>query len=167
MHRQTIIGLVALIIAGCGQPSAAPTADQEPVSLQTRLLAEEILKNTPEHIHFAPFTRFQWVLLSPKTQDNPPDLQEEVVRQLARKYTVYMKQEDLPEDLMTRGEDGTLIGYKGGFSFRYNVQFENETTVKIRYSDWEGNLAASFHWKRYEWTGHHWRVIEKSGILVS
>jgi hypothetical protein len=135
--------------------------------LQITLLAHKILENTPEYIHFAEGTKFSWILLPEETKKNPKSIQEEVIKQLKDKYTVYLKKEAIPPELLFKNLSGSLIGYKEGFYFSYVIEFEEKETIKIYYSDWESNKAASSHWKRYKWIDGDWRVIEKSILRVS
>jgi len=134
---------------------------------QVRLLADRILENTPEHIHFAEGTVFSWVVLFEEVRANPQTLQDEVMKLLEAKYAVYTDKNLLPDELLMKGEGGQLHGYRGGFSFSYSVQRDGPRHVKVHYSDYEGNLAASGHWKRYKWNGRDWRVMEVSALTVS
>lgn len=130
------------------------------------LLAREILKNTPEYIHYDKGARFRWVVIG-TTHDTGSELHGEVIKQLRQKYTVYLSNDEVPERLKRRSRDGRLVGYKEGLRFSFRTEFREPRIVTIHYSDWEGSLAASWHWKRYEWTGTSWRVVEKSPITVS
>jgi len=144
-------------------PSEKQTLTQEQISA----LAERIVENTPEHIHWAKGTVFSWVLLSPETDSAPPALRDEVLARLKQKYTVYLRKEQLPDDVMMKDGTGKLIGYHRGFSFSFQVELEIERTVKVHYADWEGNVAGSRHWTRYKWAGSNWKVAEQGPLWVS
>ncbi len=131
------------------------------------LLAERIIENTPEYVHFRPGAKFAWVLFSPVTTSNALELQNEVLSLLKKKYTVYYNDADIPQEYLHHGSKGELIGYKNGFSFGYHAEMENEGMIKIQYCDWEGNLGGSNHWTRYKWMGTYWDIIEKSPLIVS
>jgi hypothetical protein len=162
-----ILGPLSWSLAGCEQPHPQTSPASELRARQMRKLAERILENTPEHTHFSWPAFFRWVLVSPEIDKNPPDLNQEVLHLLKARYTVYTRKQDVPERFVHKDQNGTLQGYEGGFDFKFIVVFEDEITVKVKYSDYEGNMAASFHWKRYRWTGGNWKIIEKSGMLVS
>jgi len=130
------------------------------------MLAEEVLKNTPEHIHFAPGANFSWCLFGGIEGDPLPDLKGEVLRKLRLRYTVYLAKDDVPPHYK-QFHDGRLAGYHRGFSFNVRVETINRSTIRIGFADWEGSLAASSHWKVYKWTGSRWRILETSRILVS
>ena len=152
------IGFVALTTFFSPQP---------PTKNQIQLLANKIVKNTPEYVHFAGGTKFSWVLLSLKTDSVPESVRDDVIHQLKEKYTVYLRENDVPDNLKKKGPNGSLMGYKDGFSFSFEVKFEKRRTVKVSYSDFEGNVAASSHWTRYRWTGKDWKETEKSPVVVS
>jgi hypothetical protein len=161
-----IVIIVCLVIVSCS--SVPIVKDSHHLSkLQIHGLAERILENTPEYIHFAPGAKFSWVLFSPVTTSNAPELQNEVISLLKKKYTVYFNRSDIPNEFLYKGNDGKLRGYKSGFSFAFTTEFEKTGIVKINYWDWEGNMAASSHWTRYKRTGKQWDVIGKSRLIVS
>ncbi len=162
-----ILGLLSWSLAGCGHPHPQTSPASELRALQMRKLAERIIENTPERIHFAWPASFKWVVLLPEIAKNSTDLNQEVIGLLKSRYTVYTRKEDLPEHLLHKDDKGQLTGYKDGFSFKFVVEFEDETTVKVQYGDWEGNVAGSWHWKRYKWDGTKWKVIEKSPMIVA
>lgn len=162
--------MVLLTLLGptsCSQAWGKATNANKLTEIQIKLLASRILENTPEHIHFAEGTTFSWVVLSPTIKENPRALQDEVIRQLKEKYTVYSRKEEIPDRLVVKDNKGHPVGYRDGFSFSFKVEFEKEGTIKVYYTDWEGILAASSHWKRYEWTGNNWNAAEQSPLEVS
>jgi hypothetical protein len=158
------IGIALLLAAGKGY---AVVAEQAPTlsSNQIQSLAMMILQNTPEHIHFKE-TKFRWVLTTWKGDAGPKELDQAVLRLLKEKYVVYRSQQEVPNDYVIKSPDGKLMGFKSGFSFWYAVTFEKDRIVKVSYSDWEGNLASSHHWKQYRWTGRGWEVVKKSEMLL-
>jgi hypothetical protein len=162
-----VLGLLLWSLTGCAQPHPQTSPASDLRARQMHKLAEMILENTPEHTHFAWPAFFKWVVLSTEIEKNPADLNREVLDLLKRKYKVYVRGEDLPDHLLHKDNKGQLTGYEGGFSFKFVAEFEDDVTVKVKYGDWEGNLAGSWHWKRYKWDGARWKVIEKSGMLVS
>ncbi len=169
-HSLPILGLVVsslFLLVSCSPPRQSADGPHALSETQIRLLAEEILKNTPEHTHFSEGTVFSWVVLAPEVQTNPQALQDEVMRLLKEKYKVYLDKNRLPDDVLVKDENGQLIGYRHGFSFSYFMTPESKGHVKIHYSDYEGRLAASAHWKRYGWTGRNWETVEKSLMVVS
>lgn len=177
MSRFTLWGLsisCLLLLSACvnhvvtGKTSPQGKKIAEKLSkTQIRLLAQEILRNTPEYIHFSNSSHFSWVVLTPEVQANPQALQGEVLNLLSEKYKVYVDTKELPEDLIEKNSKGMMIGYKKGFSFSYTLTFEENGIIKIHYHDYEGNLASSGHFKRYKWNGKNWEIIEKSALIVS
>ncbi len=125
---------------------------------QTKLLADEILKNTPEYIHFK--KTFLWVLISSEAKDNMPELFEEVIRKLKVKYKVYLNESDIPEHLKIRSSQGMLLGYKDGFKFVYKISSEKNNILIICYNDWEGNAAGSYHCEKYQWDLTNWLPVD-------
>ena len=130
------------------------------------VLADKVLENTPEHTHFAPGTAFSWCLFRSPPDDPLPELTRAVLAKLRSKYVVYLSDSEIP-DAARLFDAGRLVGYRNGFSFAIHVDRLGPRVVKIRYSDWEGVLAASRHYQVYRWTGRSWRVVEKSAMLVS
>lgn len=133
---------------------------------QVNSLADRILENTPEYIHWSEGTVFSWVYLENEPQENLEALREVVLERLRAKYTVYLHEADIPEDLRNGAPEG-IRGYEDGFSFSYRVEQVSEGTIKVYYADWEGMLAASMRWIRYKWTGANWKVVEKGPLLIS
>lgn len=134
---------------------------------QANSLADRILENTPEYIHWSEGTVFSWVYLKNETQENLVALREVVLEKLRAKYTVYLDEADIPDELRNGVPEKILPGYKGGFSFTYRVEQDSERTIKVYYFDWEGGLAASMRWIRYKWTGANWKVVEKGPLFIS
>ncbi len=133
---------------------------------QAEGLAAVILDNTPEHIHYDPSMQFGWVLTAWKPQVNPPEVEAAVLGLLEKKYKVYRTKEEVPEECVER-KNGAVRGYKGGFSFSFEVKREGPRAVKVSYFDWEGMLAASWHWERYEWTGWRWKWVKSGPLAIS
>jgi hypothetical protein len=163
--RFICIALVSASLGNCVhlRPSERQTLTRE----QTRALAQRIIDNTPEHVHWAKGTVFSWVLLSPEINSNPPELRDEVITRLKQKYTVYLRKEELPDEVLMKDSTGGLAGYRCGFSFSFQIELESDRTVKVHYADWEGNVAGSRHWTRYEWAGFGWKVVGKSRMEIS
>lgn len=156
-------GLVFPFFVGC----ATFGGGDDLTEAQAERLADKILENTPEHTHFVEGTTFSWVLLAPEVQSNPSPLQDVVLQKLRKKYTVYLDLSGVPEDLQFKDENGQVRGYKGGFAFCYQVERKSWRSVRVNYSDYEGELAASVHWKQYKWKRKDWKIVAKSGMLVS
>jgi hypothetical protein len=125
------------------------------------------MENTPENIHYSKSKKFAWVLLTEKIKLSPAELQGEVIKELQKKYTVYLRREEVPTKLIEKNDDGSWYGITDGFTFSFWIEFESVDVIKVNYVDWENMLAASSHWKRYRWTGKDWLMIEKSSLLVS
>jgi hypothetical protein len=130
------------------------------------MLADEVLRNTPEHTHFVRGTTFSWCMFRSPKDDPLPEVTQAVLAKLRGKYVVYLSDSEIP-DALRRFDAGRLVGYSNGFSFAIHIERLGPRVVKIHYSDWEGNLAASAHYKVYRWTGRSWRVVKKSAMLVS
>jgi hypothetical protein len=155
--KRLLIVILLVMAQGCNSSSDKPDYS---------LLAEEVLKNTPEYIHWVPGTKFSWCLFERPEQDILPGLTQAVIAKLRKKYILYQSESQMGN---TCGifQDGKLMGYRSGFSFRIRVEIMNQQTIKIHYSDWESGTAGSAHFKVYKWTGKSWKIIEKSGIAVS
>ena len=160
--------LVALSIALAGCSSLEETGDLPPTNTAPpyALLAEEVLKNTPEHLHFSPGAIFSWCYFETPEPDPIPSLTEAVLTKLRAKYTVYLAESEIPPSYKVE-RDGRFVGYRRGFHFRLRTEVLDERTVKIHYYDFEADLAASFHFEVYKWTGSAWKVVEKSPLAVS
>lgn len=137
--------------------------------IQVRALAEAILENTPEHIHWAPDTTFDWVVLSEDIKSNPADINEAVISLLKNKYkAVYSSKSDIPKDkLHYYPNSNNVDGYEDGFLFSWTVEIISSTSIKVTYSDWEGNMASSYHSKTYKWQNEQWVIVHASSIEVS
>jgi hypothetical protein len=160
-----LFALVAVLAAGCIHGNSGKPVTLSP--LQARRLAEAIVKNTPEYIHFEAGTKFDWVLTDWDSASTPPEVEKAVLRLLAKKYKkVYRHEAELPPEALVMHE-GQLAGYQGGFSFGFEIEREGLGIVKVRYHDYEGNLAASGHWKRYLWNGLFWIPIGRSQLIVA
>jgi len=155
--KRLLIVILFFSMIGCDSSSEKPDYS---------LLAEQVLKNTPEYTHFEPGTTFSWCLFEPPEQDNLPQLTKAVITNLSEKYKLYLSKTEIP-DILKTVRNGELTAYKNGFSFRIRVEILSQHKIKIHYSDWVGNLAASLHFKVYKWTGKSWKIIEKSRMLVS
>ena len=163
----TIILVALIALVSCTHLSQKEPDTRQLTDVQVRLLATRILENTPEYIHFDKGTSFSWVVLSPEVNTNPKSLRDEVIRQLQQRYTVYFRDQELPDNLLIKDENERLFEYRGGFWFSFRVEFERQGTVKVHYADWEAMLAASSHWERYKWTGTKWKAIEIGPVSVS
>lgn len=171
MRNVAIFICIVLICISCRigpahkNSSAIPSTDAALSSLQIQALAVRVLENTPEHLHWAPGTKFAWVLFDPTQSEAPEAVRTEVLRQLKQKYTVYQSENEIPDNYRkTRNEQ--LVGYADGFSFTFKMKFEEEL-LHVDYSDWEGNLAASWHTVTYRWNGKEWAVVKTGPMTVS
>lgn len=164
-HLAGLLTLVAVLAAGCLHGNSGKPVTLSP--LQARRLASVIVRNTPEHIHFGPGTEFDWVLTDWAFASTPPEVEKAVLRLLAKKYKkVYRHEAELPPEALVMHE-GKLAGYQGGFSFGFEIEREGLGIVKVSYHDFEGNLAASGHWKWYLWNGLFWVPIGRSQLIVA
>ena len=178
-NHMTVAAAFALfgVLAGCTQPKdisdppesqiVQPTSGDFLTGAQVDHLAERILENTPEHVHFVDGTVFSWVFLDVAPQTDLAALQEVVLNKLRERYTVYVYESEIPRHRLIKTDDGRLRGYKEGFQFSYRIEREAEGTIKVHYSDYEGELAASGHWERYRWTGNDWELVEESAMIVA
>lgn len=155
-----ILILLSTFVVSCNHRPIDP-GDVTLNSKQVRMLATIILTKTPEHIHMPESSNFTWIWLDLKSKNNPPELEEEVIRQLREKYTVYLQESEIPKDKVHTNEQGERIGFSNGFRFSFETEIERSDVVKINFSDWVGNLGASWHWAKYKWDGIRWKVIEK------
>lgn len=155
--KRLLIVILFFSMIGCDSSSEKPDYS---------LLAEQVLKNTPEYTHFEPGTTFSWCLFEPPEQDNLPQLTKAVITNLSKKYKLYLSRTEIPNSLKSF-YNGELVGYKNGFSFGIRVEILSQHKIKIHYSDWVGDLASSSHFKVYKWTGKSWEIIEISSMFVS
>ena len=164
-HLACLLVLVAVSAVSCIHGNRGGVVTLSP--MQSHRLASVIVRNTPEHIHFAPGTKFDWVLTDWNSASTPPEVEKEVLRLLAKKYKkVYRRKEELPPEAFVIHE-GRMAGYKGGFSFGFEIERESLASVKVHYGDFEGNLGASGHWTRYLWNGLFWVPIGRSRLVAS
>ncbi len=153
---------IALLLGACLQEPTEGWA-----RAQVEALADEIVRHTPEHVHFEEGTRFSWMLLETQEPERIPGLNQAVLGRLRERYTVYLSQEDIPPDRQILAPDGTLQAYRDGFRFKFEVEILAPGRVKVRYEDWEGNLAASGQAITYAWRGSSWEVVEEGPLYVS
>lgn len=132
-----------------------------------RLLAAEVMKNTPEHLHVADDANFKWVLLDAGVTNNPPEFLQEAVRLLGQKYTVYAHDAVMSDKQVVRNAAGQIVSCEDGFLFGFRVNLVGWHTVDISYEDFEGDLAASCHTDRYRWTGKEWKLVRKGQLGLS
>ncbi|MBI2421635.1 MAG: hypothetical protein HYV27_02315 [Candidatus Hydrogenedentes bacterium] len=151
----------------CATVSGPYGAPARMSSAQVAQLADRILENTPEHVHWVEGTTFDWVLLGDGVVSNPVGLNEAVLARMEQRYTVYRSAAEIPEGLVEREADGQISAFKGGFRFDYGVTFLGRGRVKVAYADWEAFLAASSHWKVYRWNGAEWEIVDHSTLTVS
>lgn len=131
---------------------------------QADTLADRIMENTPEYI-FARGSKFEWIVLE-DIKGNPEMLNTAVLERIKKKYKIFDSRKDIPEEFKIYS-DGKFVGYQKGFTFEYKVTFNSADTVTINYSDFEGNLGGSIHWKQYKWNGKEWIMIDKSSLIVA
>ncbi len=160
-----ILILLSTFVVSCNHRPLNPD-DVTLNSKQVRMLANIILTKTPEHIHMPESSQFTWVWLNVEDKENPAKLNDEVIRQMREKYTVYLKESDIPKEKIHTNEQGERIGFSNGFRFSFETEFERSDVVKINYSDYVGNMAASWHWTKYKWNGTRWKIIEKPDSLM-
>lgn len=135
------------------------------------LLAPEVLKQTPEYVHFVEGTTFSWVLLQLEPGAVPPDLASEVKDLLAEKYQLLTTRDELTQDHLIERQlaDGSseFLGYRDGFLFSFTVNIIESGLVEIEYSDYESPLAASWHTVLYRWVNGRWVGSPKGPMVVS
>lgn len=125
---------------------------------QTKLLAAKITENTPERSYYYEDTKFTWIVITDYFGKRAPkDLQDEVVKELQKKYTVYLQINDIPDKLV-QNNHGSLR-YINGFSFSFWTEFEPEEVVKVSSYDQESMFSFNSCWTRYRWTGTDWIII--------
>lgn len=125
---------------------------------QTKLLAAKIMENTPERSYYYEDTKFTWVVITDYFGKRAPkDLQDEVVKELQKKYTVYLQINDIPDNLIKKY--GGAPRYINGFSFSFWTEFEPDEVVKVYCRDWESEFSGNSYWTRYRWTGTDWIII--------
>ncbi len=164
MRKIAIFAFAAGLLLSSGCPQ-----EGEPEEAQARIeaLADEIVRHTPEHVHYAEGTAFSWVFVELQEPQPIPGLSEAVLKRLRERYTVYRSEEEIPEDRLSRAPDRTLLGYQDGFRFKFEVEVLGPDRVKVRYEDWEGNMAGSGQTITYEWNGSAWEIVEKGPLFVS
>lgn len=156
-----LVAAAMIFLATC--VTAAPGRPFTP--RQVNALAAVIVRNTPDHIHFAPGTRFAWVLADWDPDGSPPEVWEAVLRRLEKKYQVYRSENEIPEEALVK-KDGEIIGYQGGFAFGFEIERAGPG-IQVQYHDYEGNLGASGHSVRYKWTGLIWVPFWRSRLIVA
>jgi hypothetical protein len=144
-----------LLLCSCVRPTASPT----------RALAAEIVRHTPEYVHWDPGARFSWVWVHINGRDVDSDLTKAVLSMLRQRYIVYLRGEDIPANKVV--QEGGYPEYLDGFKFEFKVTHLNSSMVEIVYKDYEGQLASALQTIVYEWNGSDWVVKKKSPILVS
>ena len=157
----SLIAISFLCLANCNEKDVSLSR------AQIDALSKEILKNTPENVHFTKGTTFSWVLLRFSPEDRFPKIKREILSRMQGKYVVYESEKEIPIDSQRLGEDGKLLGYQDGFSFSIVLKPIDENRVEIRYRDWEGVLAASGRTIVYLWDGETWQVNKKRNGWIS
>ena len=123
---------------------------------QLALLAQQVLAHTPEHQHFVEGTKFTWVLFAPRREgDAFPKFTQLVRDQLAKTYTVYAAESDIPKEFIWN--DGVATSYRNGFAFSARLRKLGSDRVEIEYADYEGSLAAGHRIVEYTWSAEGWR----------
>jgi len=127
---------------------------------QAKLLAAKIVQNTPERSYYYEDTKFTWIVITDYFDKRAPkDLQDAVVEELQKKYTVYLRINDI-SDKLVKNNHGSLR-YINGFSFSFWTEFEPEEVVKVYCLDRESEFSGNSYWTRYRWTGTDWIIIEQ------
>ena len=132
---------------------------------QAKALADEILKHTPEFVHFEPGAKFRWAVFSVPSENPYPDVTDRVRTGLRERYVLYSDAGAIPPE--TRLDLRGAEGYRGGFLFSVNIKRVARKKVEVEYKDFEHALAASEQTVVYEWTNGAWKVVSKSPLLVS
>lgn len=127
---------------------------------QIKLLAAKIMKNAPERSYYYEDTKFTWVVVTDYFDKRAPkDLQDEVVKELQKKYTVYLQINDIPDNLIKKYASESR--YLNGFSFSFWIEIEPDEVVKVSSYDRESMFSFNSCWTRYRWTGTDWMIIEQ------
>ena len=127
---------------------------------QTKLLAAKISENTPERSYYYEDTKFTWLVITDYFGKRAPkDLEDEVVKALQKKYTVYLQIKDIPDKLV-KNNMGSL-SYINGFKFSFWTEFEPDEVVKVYCFYWESMFSGDSYWTRYRWTGTDWIIVEQ------
>src|SRR5690242_19200153 len=108
--RLRIAVVAALIACSCAAPEAR-FSDEQIASL-----AREALKHTPEY-GLLPGGRFGWVLFARDEHAKMHELDDRIRAELAKKYTVYSVDREVPAGLIERDRQGQPAGYRDGFWF--------------------------------------------------
>lgn len=158
-------GLLALtILAGavrCSHVSLGNALTDQ----QSASLAQEALRHTPEHVHFAKGTVFRWVLLAEGEESDHPEAFPAIRKALASRYTLYLNRAELPPEAQRNDAMGT--SFVNGFVFSITIRRVDESMIEVDYSDYEGSLAGGSQTVRYRWSGNHWRTVWTSPQMVS
>jgi hypothetical protein len=162
MLKAHVLSIGLILAATATQPAKSPKIALS--EQQSRALAEEIVKHTPEHVHYVEGTTFAWVLFNRQKEDPTPGVTALVLELLKKRYVVYLSEGEVPQDKMT--VDGGLILWDG-FRFSFLIRAADSTTVEVSYSDYEAPLAASWQTCKYRWDGSKWLVVSKGDLIVS
>jgi hypothetical protein len=85
--------LILTIVAMLAANGANGATWKELSANQVRVLAAEILRHTPEHVHFSEGAAFSWVLVEIPKADPTPAVTKAVLDLLSQKYTVYLRKD--------------------------------------------------------------------------
>jgi hypothetical protein len=155
--------LFLVIVAGAVGCSHASLGDALTVT-QSAALAQEVLRHTPEQVHFAKGTVFRWVLLTEGRSDHPEAFPA-IRAALASQYTLYLNQAELPPG--AERSDGMGPMFVDGFAFSVTIRRVDANTIEVDYSDYEGSLAGGSQTIRYRWRRNRWRAVWASPQMVS
>jgi hypothetical protein len=102
-----------------------------------------------------------WVLFEPYQDKgpNPPNLEDEIIRQLSQRYTVYSRLSDVPQNFRTMVDGEKVMEFHDGFRFRFSVQFEKGGAVRVEYEVFRALEAAHGGTERYRWNGAKWEEV--------
>lgn len=160
-----------LVLAGAGliMPGLLCAADLSLSRRQADSLAREIVRHTPEHLHWVKGWRFSWVIFNMPDTDPFREVRERVRIRLAARYQVFSSESEVPPAMVVRDDTEPVPGprYIDGFKFSYEISVLDNGDIEIRYSDYEAPMAASAQRVRYRWILWRWFVVWKEPLAVS
>ena len=98
-------------------------------------------------------------------KDEYPEVTKRIRQELAKRYTVYDRENAIPADAISKENMGT--SYEHGFRFAVSVRRLSRTKVEVKYDDYEAPLAGSDQTITYDWNGSDWKITSKSNLVVS
>ncbi len=125
-------------------------------------MLETVADYFPWKVHFREDTRFEFVCIEKQTWDSLTKGQQNTLRKTLDKYHkyVYVGMDEVPDSkkIFQETDDGkrTLLGLQDGWLLGWKMESRLPFYFSASYSDYEGNMAASFGSAGYLWVFGFW-----------